>query len=339
MRKRIVNGSLAAFGILLLIIDSRTAISGAKNAVELCLYSVIPSIFPFIVLSGMLVSVLNGSHLRILAPIGRLLGIPEGAEGIFISGILGGYPVGAQSVYHGYKRGVLTSNDARRMLAFCNNAGPSFLFGILGSKFAIPMASWILWMIHILSAIMVALLIPARESNPKHTVSAAPVTLTQALKTAVLSMGYICGWILLFRVILAFLDKWVLWLLPTTLRIGIYGILEMANGCLCVDSIPIPGLRFIAASGMLAFGGICVLMQTASVTGELGVKYYLPGKVLQTMISIIFSMIAQFFLFSDSEQIHIQPIIIGISALFLSVCAIFIWKKENKCSIPAAIGV
>lgn len=339
MRKRIVNGSLSALGMLVLIMDSRTAISGAKDAVELCLYSVIPSIFPFIVLSGMLVSVLNGAHLPILAPMGRLLGIPRGAEGIFLTGILGGYPVGARSVYHGYRSGFLSSDDANRMLAFCNNAGPSFLFGILGSKFMDPLSVWGLWIIHILSAVMVALLIPRREINSNRSAVETPIPLTQSLKSAVITMGYICGWIVLFRVILAFLDKWILWLFPVTLRVSVYGLFELANGCLCLDSITLPGLRFVTASIMLSFGGICVQMQTASVTGGLGIRNYLAGKILQTIFSFLLSSLVQLFLFSSSERFYISPLIIAISILFPVFCCILIRKKKNKCSIPATVGV
>ena len=46
MGKKILTGSLAALGILVLILDGKTAILGAGDAIELCLASVIPSLFP-----------------------------------------------------------------------------------------------------------------------------------------------------------------------------------------------------------------------------------------------------------------------------------------------------
>ena len=49
MYKRMIQGIVAAVGMLILILDTKTAILGAQNAIELCIFSVIPSIFPFLV--------------------------------------------------------------------------------------------------------------------------------------------------------------------------------------------------------------------------------------------------------------------------------------------------
>ena len=149
MGRRILRGSLAGIGILLLILDSRTALTGAKEAIDLCISSVIPSIFPFLVLSGILTPAICGLNVPILRPLSRILGIPAGSEGIFLTGILGGYPTGAQAVHQAWQRGQLNKEDAQRMLAFCSNSGPSFLFGILGAKFPVFWMLWALWGIHI----------------------------------------------------------------------------------------------------------------------------------------------------------------------------------------------
>ena len=58
------------------------------------------------------------------------------------------------------------------MLAFCNNAGPSFLFGMVGPMFSQWYIPWILWSIYIISALMVGMILPGggagaiRKSNP-----------------------------------------------------------------------------------------------------------------------------------------------------------------------------
>ena len=66
--------------MLALILDGRTAIDGARQGIELCLRTVIPSLFPFFVLSILLTSSLLGSSLAVLRPLGRLFGMPDGAE-------------------------------------------------------------------------------------------------------------------------------------------------------------------------------------------------------------------------------------------------------------------
>ena len=339
MDKRILPGFCGGLGILLLILDSKTALSGAKDGIELCIASVIPSIFPFLVLSGMLTPAICSTNWPLMSPLSRLLGIPQGSEGIFLSGLVGGYPTGAQSVHQAWERGQLCEKDAKRMLAFCSNAGPSFLFGILGAKFSESWMLWLLWGIHILSAVAVAVILPGKNRKPHRISPSNPVTITQSLKNAVATMGCICGWVTLFRILIAFLDRWFLWLLPTNLQIAVYGILELANGCCSAELVASSGLRFILCSGTLAFGGICVAMQTASVTGKLGLGKYVQGKFLQAMISILLSTFAQYFLFPQGEKVAISPVFLAFISFSVLLFVIIPLKSKNRGSIPASIGV
>lgn len=49
------------------------------------------------------------------------------------------------------------------------------------------------------------------------------------------------------------------------------------------------GLRYCMASGFLAFGGLCVWLQTKSVLAPYGLtgRCYLPGKILQGTIAVL----------------------------------------------------
>lgn len=339
MYKRMIQGLVAAVGMLILILDTKTAILGAQNAIELCIFSVIPSIFPFLVLSGILVSTIGGMKFKLLQPLRKILRIPSECISIFLIGILGGYPTGAQTVYNAWNQGQLSKENAQRMLAFCSNAGPSFIFGILASQFPKQWMLWLLWVIHILSAVFVAMIMPGKHLNNCKQYEKPSITLSQALKNAVVTMGLICGWIILFRVMLAFLDRWVLWIFPVAVHSSIYGIIELANGCISLSAISSVGLRFIISSGMLAFGGICVLMQTISVTGELGTRYYISGKLLQTLISIILSLITQSFLFSIEDKLNVHIDILIISALTITIFAFFLQKIKLRSRNLSLYGV
>lgn len=282
----------ACLGMLALILDAKTALDGAGDGIRLCILSVIPALFPFLVLSILLTGALRGGHVPLLGPLGGLVGIPAGAESVLAVGLLGGYPVGAQSVAQLFRDGQLSADDARRMLGFCSNAGPAFLFGIVGSQFTDPLTGWKLWSIHILSALAVGMLLPGKSTTAvKATVSPAP-TITDAMNKAVRVMAQICGWVVLMRVLIAFLQKWFLWLLPIEIQVILLGLLELTNGCLALSDIGSEALRFVAASALLSFGGLCVMMQTGSVTGSLGLGMYLKGKLMQTAISIILSVLA-----------------------------------------------
>ena len=97
MKHRIRTGIFASLGMLLLILDTKTAIQGAQEGIRLCIMTVIPSLFPFFVLSSLLTGALTGVRLRFLRPIGKLCRMPAGSESLLLIGMLGGYPTGAKS--------------------------------------------------------------------------------------------------------------------------------------------------------------------------------------------------------------------------------------------------
>jgi len=284
------SGIFAALSMLLLILDSKTALQSAADGIDLCLRTVVPSLLPFFILSGILVSDLSGRNIPVLSSLGKLLGMPQGSESLLISAFLGGYPVGAKAVRDAWAAGCLHKTDAQRLLAFCSNAGPAFLFGMAAPMFSSSLAGWILWGIHILSALTVGLLTPGIPREKMTPFLRTRVSVPDALKNGLSVTAQVCGWVILFRILNGFLTRWFLWFLPKTVQTTVMGFLELANGCLSLTSIPSEKLRFLLCSAMLSFGGICVLMQTLSAAKGLSPKCYVWGKLLQTGFSLLFSL-------------------------------------------------
>jgi len=291
---------VAAAGILVLIFDGQTALTGAAKGITLCIITLIPSLFPFILLSILLTSSLSGQVLRPLQPITSACKMPNGTESLLAISFLGGYPVGAQNVSLLYQQGQLTASQSMRMLSFCNNAGPAFIFGILGLQFSNKIIPWLLWLIQIFSSLCVGFLLPGAAPV---TVRALPekVRTTAALSQALKAMSQICGWVILMGMVLAFLDSWFLRSLPVHIQVAVSGILELSNGCVRLGEIECEGLRFLIASGLLTFGGICVTLQTASVAEGISMNQYFPGKLLQSSISILLSCLFQFIFPAESR--------------------------------------
>lgn len=312
--KRFWIGTIAALCLVILIMDTKTAISGASEGLSLCLYSIIPALFPFCVLSKLIASSLIGRQMPFLRPIGRLCGIPAGSESILILGFLGGYPVGAQCINDTYRKQAISKKDARRMLGFCSNAGPSFLFGMLGGLFEDSGPLWCILIIHVLSAVIVGCLLPEKSKQTCTLKENKTVSIPTALEESVKTLALICGWVIAFRIILCFLQRWFLWMLNPQLQIAISGILELSNGCISLYTLSGNGLRFILSSGFLSFGGLCVAMQTASVTKSIGKSIYFPGKILQTAISLLLASIVQYPLFAPDQRWSI-PIWLPVSCI------------------------
>ncbi len=331
---------IASLAMLILIIDSRTALSGASSGVILCLTTIIPSLFPFIVISNILTGLLSVHRITVLRPVGRFLHLPENTETLLLIGFLGGYPIGAQCIVQSYRNGNLSRSQAERMLSFCNNAGPSFLFGIGAAVLQKTWPCWILWLIHISSALIVGLMTPPESEHHVSMIHSSPISVTDSVNKAIRTMASICGWVVIFRTLLIFFQRWIFWIMPDAAKCLISGILELANGCTSLSSISSIGLRFQLFSVMLGFGGLCVALQTHSVlTGSgLSVRTYFPGKMAQSAVSYLLCVIIQPLL---PETLQHRPNIAAIAISF-GICVCYrvyrqIVKKDY--SFPTLVGV
>ena len=338
MKQRRITPILLGIAILTLILDSRTAISAASDAIDLCIRVAVPSLLPFFVLMSLLTSSLTESINGLLRPIGRICGLPQGSEGLFLTGLLGGYPTGARSVAQAYRQKRLSKDDATRMLAFCNNAGPAFIFGMVGQQFANWWIPWLIWSVQILSALLTGIALRKPEKSVSHAITQESISITQALKSSIQAMTMVCGWIIMFRILIEYLNKWFLHLLPATAHILLVGLLELVNGCHQLSTVINVGLRFILACGMLSLGGLCVAMQTASVTEDLGIKQYLIGKALQCGICFVVAYLLQL-LFPKEMRFTLPSTVSTVLPVSLAITAIILREFEKRCSIPGEIVV
>lgn len=326
MRKK-QNGItiLSAFILmLLLIIYSKQAAEGAFAGIELCLRTVIPSLFPFFVVSAWINPILLSIRIPLLQGISHILGIPQGCEGLLLMGLIGGYPVGAQAIAEYYQRGCLSKEHALRLLGFCNNAGPAFIFGIGGNLFPNLWIVWIVWAIHVLSAIITGFLLPYSITTQLRMQSSnASKTFTQALKQGINATVTVCAWIILFRA-LGNIFKPLAAQFPVLEILS--GFLELSGGCCNLIQVNELFARYILYCVYLGFGGMCVLMQTVSVTQSMGVGLYPIGKIMQTAISFIMAWITAQLIFTRQQAV--TPFIVIM--LILSVLILFVCRKYSK---------
>ena len=168
-------GLVAAFGVLIAL--PQTAAEGVRSGLTLCGQVILPSLFPFFVCSNLFL--LLGYSARLSARFGgaaaKLLRLPPNAGSAFVIGMTGGYPAGAQAVGLLYERGELSRDEAEHALAVCNQAGPSFIFGVLGGAvFKSAAAGAFLYAVQIVSAVLVCRLTAKKQYAPAKAVAKPP---------------------------------------------------------------------------------------------------------------------------------------------------------------------
>lgn len=279
--KRKVLGLGCLFAMALVLLDGAAAQDGVRQGLRLCARSVIPALLPFFILSHILTDVLWGSSSSFFKFLGKIFRMPKGGECLLLPAFLGGFPAGAAAVGDAWKTGGLKKEDAERLLGWCNQVGPGFLFGITASTFSDPLAGWKLWGLLILGALVAAALIPGAkcEASPRKKENHQDL-----LSQTMLTMGKICVTVIAFRVIICYIDVYLN--LHGINKVLIGGLLELTNGCCDLPLVPNP-YRITVAALLLSLGGLCVLIQTRSVTNGLSLKWYLIGKGIQALVCLL----------------------------------------------------
>ena len=304
---------LAAFALLLAAPGE--AAENVRQGLSLCAGVIIPSLLPFFVLSG-LVSGLGLPLLlgRAAGPLMRgLFGVSGASSAPFLLGLTGGYPVGAASVADLVKTGTLSAEEGERLLPFCNNTGPAFIIGAVGSGvFASTGYGVLLYLSHIAAAVAVGVLFSrSRQSGPP----APPLPAFQAknlaqvlsasVKNAVGATLNICGFVLFFTVVRGMLERAGLFTaLAGALAEGLglelhfcrallTGLLELGGGVGAMKGLASTPLNLALASFLLGFGSLSVHCQTlAAVEGtEMKCARHFAGRILHGLLSALFTFV------------------------------------------------
>lgn len=283
---------LATFAAALLLFPAQSA-DAAREGLSLCFRAVLPSLFPFFVLSSLLVSGGAAEELgRALEPVMRPLFYLGGAgAGALSLGLVGGYPVGARTVAELYRAGRLPRPEAERLLGFCNNAGPGFILGICGGAvLQSARAGAYLYLVHVASAVLTGVLLrrgallecdaerSTRRSRGAGEGRTRVAAFTTAVRDSFAAVWSVCGYVVLFAVLLRFVTL----LLPE--RPLLVGFIELTNGVL---SLPDGRDGFVLCAVLLGWGGLSVHAQTLSVLEdtELSTRWYFLGKTVQAALS------------------------------------------------------
>lgn len=341
-----------------LLLRPKLVSSAAFDALRLCATALLPSLFPFFVCTNLLIalnlSALSARVLGFVMP--RLFRAPPRGAAVFALGLVGGYPMGAQTAAQLYAQGALSREEAERLVCFCNNAGPAFILGVVGTGvFHSAACGAALYLIHALAAILCGVLLrpakftPSSARPPQKTQTHEPfaVIFTRSVRAALDSALGLCAFVVVFgvlsRLLLALLPE----SLPDWLRAAAVGMLELGNGAALLSQGEMPfALRFSLAAFLLGFGGISVWAQTVSILAPLGLRAegYLSARLLHGAISAVLASVStHVFPLSASAAAAMAPMNRGgffvAPALFYIAVTIFSLFRYLISGNSAAKGV
>ena len=290
----------AAFAALLRFPQEASA--AVTEGLRLSVSVLIPSLFPFFICVNLTSALgLTGVLARVFAPVMRRMFHVSGAGcTAVLCGAAGGYPSGAQCVAALYREGQLSRAEAEYLLLFCNNAGPAFLFGAVGTVLGIGMTGCLLlWGIHLLSALVIGLVNRPKEAPnaalPHVQRANASGAVVEAVRSAGQAVLQITMFVAAFSVLARLLTLASAHILPDGACTVLTGMLELSGGIAALANLPI-ALRWklALASFFLGFGGLCVWMQTQAVLAPAGLSGC--GMLLAKLAQGLLAALITFFL-------------------------------------------
>lgn len=358
--KNLILFSFIAFLCSIIIIMPQASASGVITGLKFCSEILIPSLFPFMVLSSLIIKTgLSEKVGEIFSPIIKnLFHLPSCTATTIILSLIGGYPTGAIGVNELYRQKKITQKQAEQMLLFTVCAGPAFVLNAVCAQFSSnKIIGPIILASQIISAIVLGMLsglfYKENASNVVKKTKSCQNSLSTALVKSCLdaatAMFNMCAFVILFSALLNVINQssfnniifkiFDFFGIPTSIiNIIIPILLEVTNGCVAIINNRAPTELIAFAIG---WAGICVHFQIFSITET--IKFSKTKFIFCRAVHGILSTIITHFLFlffsASSSSATIKLIYSSTAAdcyfskgsiALVILCIIFLFTVTSK---------
>lgn len=306
-----MNRNLPGIGIVVLfavmLISPKAVFNGASEGLLLWFQIILPTLFPFILITNLLLSTdsihyISGAAGALLS---RIFKVSENGSFAMIVGFLCGYPMGAKVTADLITSGYISDDEGKYLLSFCNNTSPVFILNFIVWKtlkneaLMLPSVFILLGTPLLMSFLFrrfylkghsgFAVLKEAGSKKINWNFKIMDVCIMDSFET-ITKVG---GYIILFSVLLELVRSSpiqiaaVSFLLPS---------LEVTNGIAILGKAALP-LRFQypAILALTSFGGFCAAAQTQCMIQKTRLKI-LPYIIEKLATAVVTSLIALLYL-------------------------------------------
>lgn len=291
---------MSTFCFVLVLRNADAAIEYMGRGLTLCARTVIPSLFPFMVLSELLVSSGAGEAFgRLFSRVMRwLFGLSgAGASALFL-GSACGFPVGARTAVALLDRNVISKSECEHLLTFTSNPGSAFLITAVGvSLYGNRHLGVVIWCTVLGCGFFVGFLArfflrrgqaPAEHPHfPSGLHIGGIETFTGAVTGAATGMLTVCAYVIFFSAVTGALSCAI----DATGRheVGytlLSGLLEMTGGISAASMLPDKEWGLILTAAFAGWSGISVHCQIITLCGGRGLSFrpYLIAKAVQGLL-------------------------------------------------------
>ena len=341
--------AMSVASLFLILLFPSLAIDYMNRGMKLCVSTVIPSLFPFMVASELIV--MTGAA----RPLGRLLRAParfffgisgEGASALLL-GTVCGFPVGTRAAVSMYRRGTITHAELSRLVCFSNNPSSAFVISAVGTTlFGSREFGSALYFTTILSSLIVGVM--QNIILGKSDTCGAEVSFDEgekkgigdfsaAVSSSAQALLCVCAFVVFFSTLTGTLGVFLAGLGASEIISAIFfSFFELTSGASAAAGVEPLLLAVVVAAFAVGWSGLSVHLQMIGICDGIGVpmlRYFL-AKLSQGLINaaLVFGYLS---FFGDTLTFDVQSVGVFenfdvrmhwlsllVSALFFS-CMIF----------------
>lgn len=276
--------------------------SGASNGWNLFLYTIVPSLFPFLVFSNLILKTsLLESLCNLIYPFFRPI-FQTSRLGCFpiLIGLFSGYPMGAKYSADLVKTQSISLDEGQYLLSFVNNASPMFLSYYISTHcLHKPQCSLVFLFLTILSSFIISLFyrkiilktsfMTTTLPKEKKCSSFSCFPIDKSIHDAFETLIKIGSYIMLCSIVSAFLLSVPNIIAPLGFLLSC--LTEITTGAQIINqtSFLSDDVKIILTLATVTFGGLSSLFQTFSVIAGSGLSIikYIIAKLCQTIVFVL----------------------------------------------------
>ena len=295
MNKKYIIPTFAAIFITALFIKNSELTSAyVRSGLESCFLTIIPSLFPLMVVSEIL------NECGALSALGkifgkwaeRLFGISKKSLAAVLSGLILGFPIGTRALIGLYDKGQISEDELHSALGFCGIPSFGFIVNVVGiSLFAEKRFGLMLYGAAIFSAFLTGCIFAKRKkplleaiiSAPRAAQKSSAEIITGAISSATGATVTLCAYVVFFTCLIGCLSDSI-GFSPTVGAIT-GAFLELSTGA--TASADASGRVGIALVGFtVGWSGLSVHFQTMALAGARIKSYarYFAQKLFQGIL-------------------------------------------------------
>lgn len=271
---------------VLLIVFSENVAESVVHSIQVCISSMIPSMFAVMAISTYIIS--QGYDRIVFRPLYFLLRpifrLDRHTLAVFLLSLLGGYPLGIKLLREKIAQNKNYSAIAERAAVFCYCISPPFAVNMIGiGIYGSAEVGGIVYFSNALSCMILAAVYsrffePTDEYVPKREETG----LISAVSSASHALFTVCTVLIAFNAALEAIRS-LLRLMSVSFDPFLSGLFEISN-LLALERPSLALLPFISA--ISAFGGICVIFQCFAICGgAFSLKKFLIGRLIAAFLS------------------------------------------------------